>query len=99
MSYDSLAVSTLTEEERVWRHEHTKPVPLECGYEFACPKTGQDNCDVLSITMCGQYTRNCSAVFFLWLQFCVLLVGLSAGSNGALEPRGVITQTMECSVG
>ena len=30
--------------------------------------------------MCGQYTacvRNCSAVFFLWLQFCALLVGLN----------------------
>ena len=49
---------------------------------------------VKTIAMCGQLqcVVNIHAI-------CVLLVGLSAGSNGPLEPRGVITQTMECSVG
>ena len=31
----SIALSTLTKRERVWRHQHSKPVPLECGYDFA----------------------------------------------------------------
>ena len=37
--------------------------------------------------MCGQYTahvRNCSTVFFLWLHFCALLVGLILAQNPEL---------------
>ena len=61
-------------------------------------KCGQSNCNVHLVNI----QHACAIalqVLFLWLQFCALLVGLNASSNGALEPRGVITQTMECSVG
>ena len=46
-------------------------------------RSSQGNCN----DMCGQYTahlRNCSAVFFLWLQFCALLVGLILAQNPEL---------------
>ena len=50
-------------------------------------RSSRGNCnDVWSIYTRGQYThvRNCSAAFFLWLQFCALLVGLILAQNPEL---------------
>ena len=66
----SLVASTLTKRERVWQHQHSKPVPLECGYEFAGSETAvksRQNCnDVWSI-----YSTRAQLYFLMAAFLCI----------------------------
>ena len=99
-------MSTLTLRERVWRHQYSEPVLLECGYDFAGSEAAVKSRQLQRCVVNIQHTCAIALLYFFLMAavLCIACgadtgpksrVNFSAGSKRALEPRERVLSTLK----